>query len=69
MVGLGFDPVEVKIPKYVEILSFEFSVEHCIVRFEVGIEGVQEMDLLNFLSYMQYLNFNKEVKDNENSQD
>ena len=57
MVGLGIDPVEVKVPKYVEIISFEFSIEHCLVKFEVGIEGVQEMELLNFLSYMQYLNF------------
>lgn len=63
MVGLGFDPVNVKIPKYVEIQSFEFSAEHCLVTFEVGIEGVREMDLLNFLSYMQYLNFNEGVDD------
>ena len=69
MVGIGFEPVEVKVPKYVEILSFEFSVEHCIVKFEVGIEGVQEMDLLNFLSYIQYLNFNKEVEDGKDRQD
>lgn len=49
------EPVYVKIPRFIEILGFEYSEKHCIVIFEVGIEEVQEMEFMNFLSYCNYL--------------
>ena len=52
---VSIDPVYVKVPKYVEIFGFEYSMKHCTVIFQVGIEEVQEMELLNFLTYMKYL--------------
>ena len=52
---VNLDLFYVSLPKYVEIFGFEYSMKHCTVIFQVGIEDVQEMEFLQFLSYMKYL--------------